>query len=103
MPQFRKRPVVVEAVKWTGNNRTELIEFLGGEKEHIIPLDGYGDSVHSYATIKTLEGRMHARCGDWVVKGIKGEFYPVKPDIFVATYEPVLDERPDAGEGGGDG
>ncbi len=79
MAKYRKKPVVIEAVKYTGKNATKIVRFMGcGE-----------DATAFDETIKTLEGEMHISPGDWVIKGIKGEYYPCKPDIFEATYEKV--------------
>ncbi len=81
MPQFRKKPVVIEARRWTGDNFVELAEFITIPHK-TFPSDGY-------VLIPTLEGQMRADLGDWIIKGVKGEFYPCKPDIFDATYEEV--------------
>ena len=85
MPQYRKRPVVVEAVQFfdTKEGMAEIMRF--------VPLAAvYGDTRYGwYLSIKTLEGYMKAVPGDWVIRGIKGEYYPCKPDIFAATYELV--------------
>jgi hypothetical protein len=81
MPKFRKKPVVIEAVRWMGGNLDEIETFIGEDA----PRD-YGVIV-----IHTLEGAMRASVGDWIIKGVKGEIYPCKPDIFDATYEPVND------------
>ena len=83
MPQrFRKKPVVVEAVKFTGKNDLELAMFVG---ENGYDPDERGPSW----VIRTLEGEMRCDVGDWIVKGAVGEFYPVKPDAFEATFEPI--------------
>ena len=84
MPKFRKKPVVIEAMQWTGDNESDVFEFTSGaavrnEKEFL----------EKSLVIQTLEGRMLADQGDWIIKGIKGEFYPCKPDIFEDTYELV--------------
>lgn len=83
--KFRKKPVVIEAILWDGTNVDEVLGFIlpNGEARRIgsQPCDGI--------LIGTLEGEMRADKGDWIIKGIKGEFYPCKPDIFDATYEPV--------------
>jgi hypothetical protein len=79
MPKFRKKPVVVEAIQWTGENTDEVEHFL----------QGFGYPQHRYVPIATLEGVMNADIGDWIIKGVKGEFYPCKPDIFHVTYELV--------------
>ena len=72
--KFRKKPVVIEAVKFDGVNLPEGVLREPGN------INGY---------IETLEGRMDVRPGEWVITGIRGEKYPCKPDIFSATYEPV--------------
>lgn len=77
--KFRKRPVVIEAVQWTGNNNLSIAVFIGQ------PLYIEYEDV-PVLIIHTLEGDMTASIGDWIIKGIKGEFYPCKPDIFEATY-----------------
>ena len=79
MPKFQKRPVVIEAVQYHGPNFDEIEEFVGGDAEFRA-----GELI-----VATLEGPLRASPGDWIIKGIKGEFYPCKPDIFTATYEPV--------------
>jgi hypothetical protein len=80
MSFFRKKPVIVEAVQFTLNNMEECEEFVGGD----IGKDAKGDTI-----IATLEGAMRVSIGDWIIKGVKGEFYPCKPDIFETTYEAV--------------
>lgn len=86
--RYRKKPVVIEAVQYRhrvdgiGTKMLDIIRWIrknGGEAS------GAGYEIH----IDTLEGTMKAQIGDYIVKGIKGEFYPCKPDIFEATYEPV--------------
>lgn len=88
MSKFRKKPVVIEAVCWTGSNHDEVAAFLRVAGA-IIPKDGYADSPLAFITVPTLEGKMSAQVGDWIIKGVAGEFYPCKPAIFEATYEPV--------------
>ena len=82
--KFRKRPVVIDAVQWTGTNGLTIAEFMG---------EPFPDDAHSTDTpiIHTLEGYLTASVGDWIIKGVKGEFYPCKPDIFEATYDAVED------------
>lgn len=82
MPKFRKKPVVIEAVQWTGENVQEIMDFMA-----------WRNAAHDDRTglmIHTLEGNHHANPGDWIIKGVKGEFYPCKPDIFAATYDPAV-------------
>jgi hypothetical protein len=81
---FRKKPVVIEARQYTGRNGVELLGWIGGSE---LEEEFTGDSIE----IRTLEGTMRADKLDWVIKGVKGEFYPCKPDIFKAIYEPVAD------------
>ena len=77
--KFRKKPVVIDAVQYTGDNSTEIIRFMGCP-----------DDAEAFdETINTLEGELHMSPGDWIIKGVKGEFYPCKPDIFEQTYEAV--------------
>ena len=77
--KYKKKPVIVEAIKWTGTNLPECMAFAGSRLQY---RDGelYCD---------TLEGKMLANVGDFIIKGVKGEFYPCKPDIFEATYDEV--------------
>lgn len=83
MKKYRKKPVIIEAYQFNGSF---------GELNKAIPesMDWYGylDEDGGWAfDIPTLEGRMKASEGDWIIKGIAGEFYPCKPDIFNRTYE----------------
>lgn len=76
--KYRKKPVEIEAVQLTEETIDEVMEFCGDKiKSH--PLTG--------VVIETLEGNMLASKGDYIIKGVKGEFYPCKPDIFEMTYE----------------
>jgi hypothetical protein len=83
--KFRKKPIVIEAVEFrdTTESMCELSEFLGTAR-FSVPRAGITTLI-----IPTLEGDLTAVPGDWVIRGVKGEFYPCKPDIFAATYEPV--------------
>lgn len=90
--KFRKRPVVIEAVKWDGNNLQELKNFVGESLKYDIMDDAWevGKSAPLVdVKIKTLEGVHHASIGDYIIRGVAGEFYPCKPDIFEDTYERV--------------
>lgn len=86
MPKFKKKPVVIEAVQLRWDNWGEMCDFIEGQGFMGKHLDGdrIGLEIH------TLEGTMLGEQGDWIIKGVKGEFYPCKPDIFEATYEEVL-------------
>lgn len=88
MPLFRKKPVVIEAEHWDdgiieASRIAEWVNTNGGTAFTIGPDNNLG------IEIDTLEGTMTASPGDWVLKGVQGEFYPCKPDIFAATYEEV--------------
>ena len=93
MAQFRKKPVIIEAVlvtfaewdngAWAGDPFSEEPEWLKGVT---VALDG---EKYLGWYIQTLEGKMLASPGDWIIRGVKGELYPCKPDIFEATYEAV--------------
>lgn len=88
--QYRKRPVVVEAMEFTQSTYHEIERWSGGKVRSSPVLEPTPDSPTGlYLQIETLEGVMTAIPGDWIIRGIKGEFYPCKPDIFAATYEPV--------------
>lgn len=83
MARYRKKPVVIEARQLAPENGPELWEWADSKPHY--GADGKVDGL----TIFTLEGRMKARFGDWIIKGVNGEFYPVRPYIFEATYEPI--------------
>ncbi len=84
MAKFRKKPVVIEAVQWTGRNLADMTEHMG---------NGRLSLNQGRIVIETLEGTMLADIGDWIIRGVKGELYPCKPDIFEATYEPAEEGR----------
>lgn len=77
--RFRKKPVEIEAMQVTRGNIDVVAEWCQGTLL-------YGGKL----TISTLEGDMRADVGDWIIRGVKGEFYPCKPDVFAETYHPVL-------------
>ena len=94
MAKYRKKPLEIEAIQWTGFNDQEIENFIGKN------LIGYGDNLVAYYPknnqyrsklmyIQTLEGVMTASVDDYIIKGIKGEFYPCKPKIFEEIYELV--------------
>lgn len=108
MAKFRKKPVEIEAVQLRWTTWGEVCDFLGDiigphnpGRDCSEPSDTCGElgfqkldgspagNGYIELTIPTLEGDMIARHGDWIIRGIKGEFYPCKPDIFAATYEPA--------------
>lgn len=102
MARYRKRPVEIEAVRWDGTaaGATPIINWILSEgstatyrcsdPDRCVSLEVEGETPHSLV-IHTLEGAMTASPGDWIIRGVQGEFYPCKPDIFAATYEPVAD------------
>lgn len=96
--KYRKKPVVIEAVQLNWKNWDEVCGFLGDIISHENPAravqtfsDDCGEKGGPYIelTIPTLEGDHVAKHGDFIIKGVKGEFYPCKPDIFAATHDPV--------------
>jgi len=84
--KYRKKPVVIDAWLYRASEQD------GDLNEYVIAgvLEYKEDGC---ALIQTLEGVMRAEPGDWIIRGVKGELYPCKPDIFAATYEPVLEPR----------
>jgi hypothetical protein len=92
MPKFRKKPVVIEARQWFGGapNAGPIIDWILSEGERAARWDDpETESGAGVIQIDTLEGTMLASPGDWIIKGVSGEFYPCKPDIFEQTYEAV--------------
>lgn len=80
MAQYRKKPVVIEAMQLRLLNFEEIEIFVGGD---------IGKNEKGETVIATLEGAMKCSINDWIIKGVNVEFYPCKPDIFDKTYEPV--------------
>lgn len=101
MKKYRKKPAVVEAVRWDGDNLIEVQAFVSNttEEELLKRILNVGSvEFHKWEdyeicfglhglTINTLEGKMEVSIGDYIIKGVNGEFYPCKPDIFEKTYE----------------
>jgi len=81
MAKYRKKPVVIDAVEWTGDNINEICDFM--KWRHVSHDERDGLVIH------TLEGNHNANIGDMIIKGVHGEFYPCKPDIFKLTYDEV--------------
>jgi len=79
--KYRKKPVVIEAVQWNGENVSEVLDFMNWRNA--------SHDERAGLVIHTLEGNHQATPGDFIIKGVKGEFYPCKPDIFAATYDPA--------------
>jgi len=90
MTRFRKRPVEIDAIQWTADNMEEMKKFLTGAIYWFSPEMGKSlDKKNWTLCVITYEGTSVCSVGDWVIKGVKGEFYPCKPDIFTLTYEEV--------------
>jgi hypothetical protein len=89
MSRYRKKPVVIEAVQWTGENRQEVWRLFDGTRGGYIADSQSFGQVPGDLYIRTLEGTMHAEVGDWIIRGVADEVYPCKPDVFEATYEAV--------------
>ncbi|MHB9304354.1 hypothetical protein ACW0S0_05575 [Fusobacterium polymorphum] len=93
--KYIKKPIEIEAIQLTENNIIEVFNFIDGENyektKSTEELEDFSQRMlkQGYIEIETLEGMMKASFGDYIIKGIKGEFYACKPDIFQATYEEV--------------
>ncbi|MFE4818619.1 hypothetical protein ACFRFU_19730 [Streptomyces sp. NPDC056704] len=89
MARYRKKPVEIDAIQFSGGNSVQVAQFIteggGTFRAETHPTDG----THDLFYIHTLEGDMRASDGDWIIRGVKGEFYPCRDDIFRATYEAV--------------
>ena len=94
MQKFVKKPVVIEAIQYDGANITEIETFVRGKLPTIMTSD-----LGAQLVISTLEGDMKVTKGDYVIKGINGEFYPCKPDIFKSTYNVIEDNNGILSEG----
>jgi predicted nucleotidyltransferase len=79
LARYRKKPVVIEAMKFNGSNQDEIKRFT----------ENGAINLRASMVIPTEEGDMEASIGDYIIKGVQGEFYPCKPDIFEQTYEKV--------------
>ena len=92
--RYRKKPVVIEAVQWDGTSggANTVIDWIndneGCARYHCAPGECTGTEEGHRVAIETLEGTMFADAGDWIIRGVQGEFYPCKNDIFQATYKP---------------
>lgn len=94
--KYRKKPVVIEATQFDGENVSEILRFCNDGKtgEQVLASGAVFFSAHGTLRIQTLEGSLAAKAGDYIIKGVTGELYPCKPDIFAATHEPVEDDTP---------
>lgn len=100
--KYRKKPVVIDAIQWTGENKHEMFTFLTNNNcpdEYItckFPIVSDNFCIDPWKVpgglvIKTLESEYLANIGDYIIRGVHGEFYPCKPDIFMETYEEVTE------------
>jgi hypothetical protein len=94
----RKKPVVVDYARWTGQNHREMWDFLTGKVTEYMTASEENfyidhNKVEGGLIIRTLEGEHIASIGDYIIKGVNGEFYPVKEEIFLKTYELLEDEH----------
>ncbi len=85
MPFYQKKPVIIEARQWTGENYADEFEGWLTQSHTALGIPNGGKII-----IETLEGPITADINDWIIKGIKNEFYPCKPDVFELTYEALL-------------
>lgn len=92
--RYKTKPVEIEAIRWTGQNLEEIKQFVGDSLEYDI-WDAIWETgmgrPHIYMKIRTLEGVMNASVGDYIIKGLRGEFYPCKPDVFEKKYEVIAE------------
>lgn len=83
--RYIKKPVVVEALQWTGDNYYDMLDFCPSLiRDFDVP-----NATHPELYVYTLEGEMHLSVGDYLIKGVRGEYYPCKPDIFWETYDSI--------------
>lgn len=86
--KFRKKPIVIEAMQLKRKFSDVVVDWIGRENLVCFNLGEFSEDA-CFVEIRTLEGNMTGSEGDWIIKGINGEFYPCKPDIFEKTYEPA--------------
>lgn len=88
--KYRKKPVEVTAVQWTGDNEAELIEFTGHRFEAVAPEDRIEDADRTAVVFDELHCTwVGVYTGHWIIRGVKGEFYPIDQTVLAETYEPV--------------
>ena len=90
MEKYRKKPVVIDAVQLTMANRQAISTIIAAAGYNVRHASKPPMRAVTGIVIETLEGDMIADFGDWIIKGVQGEFYPCKPDIFEKTYEKVV-------------
>lgn len=92
MARYRKKPVIIEAIQYNGCNKEVIDEFVGEELVEEPLDDEHPFGLNKYVLfIPTLEGLMRAEQNDYIIRGVQGEYYPCKPNIFEQTYELVED------------
>lgn len=87
--KYRTKPLVIEAMQLTDKNLGDVVDFMRENSEDNGALSISKNMSSRELSINTLEGTMKAINGDWIIRGIDGEYYPCKPDFFEQTYEPV--------------
>lgn len=96
MAKYKKKPIVVEAIRWTGSNLEEIRNFVGSDLiEEYVELCDIKRTLKKMLVdiaIDTLEGTMKVDYGDYIIKDVNNELYPCKPDIFLKTYEEVIED-----------
>ena len=97
--KYVKKPIVIDALQWDGSEHRPMFNFLEGDNANMSNMFAIGKNfyidhskVEGGLVIKTLEGEHLASIGDYIIKGIKGEYYPCKPDVFDLTYDKVESE-----------
>jgi len=86
--KYKKKPTIIEAIQWDGSNINEVIDFTKDKSNIVVERHTY-TQASARVIIHTLEGDMEASIGDYIIRGVKGEYYPCKPDVFDMTYDPV--------------
>jgi hypothetical protein len=89
MAKWRKKPIVIDAIQWSGENKLEILSFCGNNAT--FEKNIFDDEEELF--IGTLEGTMKASINDYIIKGVNGEFYPCKPSIFAKTYDLVIEDN----------
>ena len=85
--KYQKKPIIIEAIQWTGKNFNEIEKFIGND---FLKLNLISHTVNTPdILIPTFQGVVKATIGDYIIKGLQGECYPCKPDIFRETYQPI--------------
>jgi hypothetical protein len=91
MPRARKKPLEIEYIQWTKENVGDVFEFITLDVDHNIEELNIANLAEGKLIIVTLEGNMQANVGDYIIKGIKGELYRCRAEVFKATYELIED------------